>query len=419
MGTTAKPTGRDDSLCTLQLLMFALISLLMSSPVMADDSITPVTTNIPVMPTTRNLDHNESLLSLALHDMQQGQLELALQQIELLLHNQPDFHLAQLIHGDLLLAHAQALDTLGNTGKSSAQLEDLRAEARARLDSLLQPPPDGTVPEQVLQLASNIPHVIIVDTQESRLYVYANQLGSLHYIADYYVTIGKKGSGKSKEGDERTPLGVYFITQHLQNKTLEHTYGSQAFPLSFPNDWDKRQGLRGHGIWLHGTFSGTYNRPPHASDGCVVMTNTDLNSLVGYIILNITPVVITDHIRWITPQQAEAKRMELLQHMTQWQQDWQSLDIDHYLMHYDHQFTDDRMDFTQWSANKRRIAPSKNWIKVTLTDVSLFEYPGQRDVYLADFKQDYRSNNVNNIMSKHQYWQQQGNQWKILAENTP
>ncbi len=366
----------------------------------------------------RTLDHDESLLATTFSALREGKLDEAQRDIDTLLHAQPDFRLAQLIRGDLLLAHAQALDHIGNTRQDSPALEDLRAEARARLESVLQPPPAGMVPEQVLLLADSIRHIVVVDTEKSRLYLFANRNGMPVYLADFYVTIGRNGSGKSHEGDERTPLGIYRITSRLHDSALLATYGPLAFPLDFPNDWDKHKGSSGHGIWLHGTFSGTYSRPPHASDGCVVLTNTDLDSLANFITPDNTPVLITDHIRWVTPDTVLAERQQLMQHVSQWQQDWQSLNVERYLGNYSKDFTADQTGFADWAARKRQIAPGKRWIKVELSNLSLFEYPGQSGLFLADFRQDYQSNNLVNNMHKRQYWTQQSGEWKILAEDS-
>lgn len=38
-------------------------------------------------------------------------------------------------------------------------------------------------------------------------------------------------------------------------------------------------GRNGYGIWLHGTPSDTFSRPPRTSDGCVVLANTDLDEI--------------------------------------------------------------------------------------------------------------------------------------------
>src|SRR3546814_8483534 len=50
-------------------------------------------------------------------------------------------------------------------------------------------------------------------------------------------------------------------------RKLPDFYGDGAYPLNYPNEWDKHEGRKGYGIWLHGTPSTTYSRPPRASDG--------------------------------------------------------------------------------------------------------------------------------------------------------
>ena len=39
-------------------------------------------------------------------------------------------------------------------------------------------------------------------------------------VADYYASVGKLGTEKVVEGDQRTPLGVYYITSRLDAKQL-------------------------------------------------------------------------------------------------------------------------------------------------------------------------------------------------------
>lgn len=359
----------------------------------------------------------ESLLAQTLLSIQQNRLDVAIKQVENLLHLHPDFRLAQLIHGDLLLAHAQPLTTIGNTNAPAAKLDDLRDEARARLNSYLDRPVVGMIPEQLLQIDAGIATAIVVDTSKSRLYVFKNDKGELTNIADYYVTIGKNGTQKTREGDGRTPLGVYYITRKLSGDKLPDLYGNFAFPLNFPNDWDEKQGNFGHGIWLHGTTSSTYSRPPKASDGCVVLTNNDLDQLGKYLNPGSTPVVITDHIKWVPPQSAMADKDALIRQVEAWRHDWESRNTEQFLRHYAPNFTANRTKFADWAAAKRRVNQAKTWINVKLSKVSIFEYPGHKQMYMVSFEQNYRSNNLNNVMHKRQYWVQQNGNWKIVAEN--
>ena len=160
------------------------------------------------------------------------------------------------------------------------------------------------------------------NTKRSRLYVYENQRGRLQFVTDYYVTIGKQGAAKMREGDQKTPLGVYHVTANLPRAKLTDFYGSGAFPINYPNEWDKRQGRNGHGIWLHGTPSDTYARPPRASDGCIVLSNPDLEALGLGLQVGLTTVIIAEEIQWSTADAHESERQTLAQALESWRADW-------------------------------------------------------------------------------------------------
>ena len=122
-----------------------------------------------------------------------------------------------------------------------------------------------------------------MDSEKSRLYVFKNIDGAPQLVTDFYISGGKNGAEKEREGDQKTPIGVYTITSTMPKEKLSDFYGSGAFPLNFPNEWDKRLGKTGSGIWIHGTPSSTYSRPPRASDGCVVLTNEDFAAISKYV----------------------------------------------------------------------------------------------------------------------------------------
>ena len=100
-------------------------------------------------------------------------------------------------------------------------------------------------------------------------------------MTDFYISLGKNGVEKQRQGDQKTPLGVYRVISARER--LPDFYGPGAFPLDYPNDWDRLQHRNGHGIWLHGTPSDTYSRAPWATDGCVVLTNEDFAKLSRYV----------------------------------------------------------------------------------------------------------------------------------------
>ena len=343
--------------------------------------------------------------------------DLALSRVEELLRQHPNFRLAHLIRGDLLLARSRPLQTFGNTDKTvpREKVEDLRAEALARLQALRERPSDRQVPGYMLQMHPEQRHALVVDSRRSRLYVFQNAGGRPQYVADYYVTLGKQGIAKTREGDQKTPVGVYHVTANLPRQKLTDFYGAGAFPINYPNAWDRRLGRNGHGIWVHGVPSDTYARPPRASDGCIVMSNRDLLTVSQYMQVGVTPVIISDGVEWQDADALEAERKSLAAAIEAWRLDWESRDVGRYLSHYARDFASDDQDLAQWSAHKRRVNTSKEWIKVGLSGVTMFRYPQEKFVVVS-FDQDYRSSNLSNTMRKRQYWAKEGTRWKILYE---
>lgn len=349
--------------------------------------------------------------------IEQNRLDLALQQAEALTERYPNFRLGQLVKGDLLLARAQPISTMGNASNAPQEkLADLRAEALARINAYRSKPPANAVPRYLLQMLPEQKYAVVVDATRSRLYLYENVAGTPRLVTDYYITQGKLGAEKMREGDKKTPIGVYQVVGNLPREKLGDFYGSGAFPINYPNDLDKRLGRNGHGIWLHGTPSDTYSRPPRASDGCVVLANPDLDSLAPHLQVGLTPVIISQNIEWLTLDEWQSEKKSLLGAFDNWRQDWESRDGDRYSSNYSQQFNADGNDYATWTDQKRKVNAGKNWITVGADKVTMFRYPGRDDMAVVTFRQDYKSNNLNNTMMKRQYWQKENGQWKIIYE---
>jgi murein L,D-transpeptidase YafK len=359
----------------------------------------------------------EKALSGVLEAIEANQLGLATQRVEALIAAHPNFRLAHLIRGDLLMARARPLETFGNVPKTvpREKVEDLRTEALLRLRALRDRPSGERVPRHVLQLEPDQRYALLVDSRRSRLYVFENAGGRPQFIADYYVTLGKNGVEKTREGDQKTPIGVYHVTGNLPRQKLTDFYGAGAYPINYPNAWDKRLGRNGHGIWLHGTPSDTYSRPPRASDGCIVLANADLEAVGPRLQIGLTPVIIADEIEWIDAGAQERERTGLAAAFEAWRADWESRDTDKYLAHYAARFSSGDQDLAAWSEHKRKVNGSKSWIKVGVSRVSMLQYPRESFVVVS-FDQDYRSSNLSNAMRKRQYWIKEDGRWRILYE---
>ncbi len=361
----------------------------------------------------------EAELRRVLSDVAEGRAHAALDEVDGLIGRYPNFRLAYLVRGDLLLAHVRPIGGLGNAGSAAPErLEALRAEALARLQALRERPLAGAIPRQLLVLPKSEEHAIVVDASRSRVYVYENDRGVPRLVADYYGTLGKQGVGKLRQGDQKTPLGIYHVTSSIPGRKLPDLYGWGAFPLNYPNEWDRRAGRTGYGIWLHGVPSENYARAPRASDGCIALANEEIAELAKRVHPGATPVVIAERGEWLSAEAWRAEREAFLRELETWRADWESRDADKYLSHYAREFRTDGTDLAAWGAHKRAVNAAKRWIKVALANVSVLRSGAREGLIEVTFDQDYRSSNLSQRARKRQYWVQEDGRWKIAYEAT-
>jgi murein L,D-transpeptidase YafK len=364
-------------------------------------------------------EHPERQLIHAVDAMQAGNYYTAQKSLEALLEREPNFHLAQLLYGQLL-----ALRSGTHAGSPLAddsddpRLRDLVDEFRARIDDSRSSPPADSLPSPILKLDAATRYAVVVDLSKTRMYVLENDKGNLHVIRDYYSAIARNGYGKQSAGDLRTPVGVYHATGFTPGSALPPFYGAGAFPLNYPNSWDRAHGKSGNGIWVHGVPANTYARAPRSSEGCVTLANEDLLSLKPLIEPGETPVVFSDRVEWLPAAKVAAQRDTLLKAIEAWRRDWSALDTRSYLDFYASDFkTDDGMDKAAFADYKRRVNAGKKHVDVRLGDLSLFGYPGESGLVLAQFTQDYKSDNFDATSRKDQYWRRQADgAWKIVRE---
>ena len=363
----------------------------------------------------------EELMVKSLMAISAGDIQKALDTLDQILANTPNFKLAQMVKGDLLMARGLQFQNFGTPNPSSEDVAGYRDEARKRIERYLAKDTHSYIPEPVWQLDENQHYVFLVDANKSRLFVYRNDKGTLQYNADFYVTIGKNGGEKKYAGDKRTPLGVYYTAPRLTQK-LADMYGDAAYPLSYPNEWDKRQGKTGSGIWLHGTSHDTYSRPPQSSDGCVVLGNQDLNTLTPILEQGNIPVIIGKDIEWLKPTSSvfssnAQDKQALLDAIENWRKDWQSQETEIYLEHYSNNFSNGSLDYNHWAEEKRRIQASKPRVDIKLSNLSVLRHPNSpAPMAVVTFDQNFRSSVLDSQMRKRQYWIFENDRWKIIYE---
>lgn len=353
----------------------------------------------------------DAKLRLAVRTWRRGDWRSALEELEALIAKHPDFGAAHFMRAEIFAARGGSRQAFAKS--LGVDYEHLAEEARLRIAPVAHEA--GELPTALLRLPEGVNHAIAVDLSAARLYVVSRSDDGLRVTRDHYAAMGSAGFGKEREGDNRTPLGVYRILRWLDGDQLPELYGSGAFPVDYPNDWDRALGRTGHGIWLHGVPRDAYARPPRSSEGCVTLANADLQGLGDVVSLQSTPVILADRLRWETPTQRLERRERFEAELQAWRQAWQRRDTDAYLGFYAADFEDGSgRDYAEFAAHKQAVNRGKRWISVEMRGLAIYDYPGEEDLRLVSFEQHYASDNYASISQKRQFWRRQADgNWRI------
>ena len=353
----------------------------------------------------------------------EGRQREALAQAESLARDYPNFQLAQLAVGDLLMSRTRPIRRMGDVPEpdsarsiqAATVLEELRNESRQRVDAQRSRPPANTIPAQFLELSPRSRHAIAVDASRSRLYLFENTAKGLQLVADYYASVGKLGTEKSIEGDQRTPLGVYFITSRLDPATLKDFYGAGALPINYPNPLDQSRGKTGGGIWLHGTPPDQFARAPLATDGCLVLANPDLERILRTVEPRSTPVVIARQLQWVAPHSVSAERKSFEAVLNAWRSAKTQGDMARLLGFYAPDFqTYRKKPLEEWSQVLQAETRALRGRELHLKDKSYLRWTDSADTMVVTFGEVAEGARTGPV--KRQYWARRGQRWQIFFE---
>ncbi|GKT11834.1 MAG: hypothetical protein ISEC1_P0807 [Thiomicrorhabdus sp.] len=317
----------------------------------------------------------EKKLVAGLESIQSLSIDQALLQFSELSEQYPNYKLVQLLKADILAIKA------GNKSLSDdIHRRNPRTVGRLKSEALVRWEYSKSIPQHNIEFENHVlktaqqKHLVFIDLSDNRLYFYErNSEGVLELKANYYVSMGRLGSGKQKEGDSKTPVGIYHIVDLLPDSEVSDLYGIGALPLNYPNKWDLEHGKTGSGIWLHGTPRNTYIRAPKASRGCIVLNNSAMETLLAeYQLPFSTPVLIVDDVDKIS---LSVKKNPLV-----------------------------LSEVKTWLEN--------NHIGVDWGSVSVYRYPNEAGLLYVTFPAELEAELI------HQYWQQGvDGDWRLVYQS--
>lgn len=263
---------------------------------------------------------------------------------------------------------------------------------------------DGRYPAYLLEVPASVGTVLIAEANSSTLHYFRGGERGVTRLGGSYMSIGQNGVGKQRAWDRKTPLGIYFINDQLDTSKLHEKYGPTAFPIDYPNIWDRVSRRSGNGIWIHGVTPNGGRRPPLDTDGCIALPNDELVALEPRLMLLTTPVVITRDIRWAGTDEIADARDELRRELDAWVTSYAAGDLHGYLSLYSSDFTYRGMDHDEWAAFRTQSMTNAPVQQIRLDEVLLLADPEEDGLYLSRFRQVVVYDDRSVATLKRLYW---------------
>ena len=255
-------------------------------------------------------------------------------------------------------------------------------------------------------------NVLTCNKNDATLCVYKKSAGKTYKLSKKYSAFTGKNSGeKHKEGDLKTPTGIYKLTRKLSH--VDPFYGPFAFVTSYPNTFDKYKKSNGHGIWIHGL---PLNQERDTfTKGCIAINNSDIENLDKSINIEKTLLIINS--QDIEKNISKKKLSFILANLYAWRYAWIYNNIDDYLAFYSKDFKRfDGKNYDSFTHYKKRIFRKKEKKKIIFSDINVVPYPGTPNLFKVSFKEYYKSRSFEFTGNKVLIVKLTDKQFKILTE---
>jgi murein L,D-transpeptidase YafK len=231
-------------------------------------------------------------------------------------------------------------------------------------------------------------NILTCNKNKSTLCLYVKDNNNSYKLKkEYSAYTGKNRGGKIREGDLKTPIGIYNLTKRILK--VDPFYGPMAFVTSYPNSYDKYLGNDGHGIWIHGLPLN--QKRDTFTKGCIAIHNDSIECLNKN--LDITKTLLIINSSKVKTDISKEKLSILLSQLYLWRYTWLYNDIDSYLNFYSQDFIRfDGMKYKSFASYKKRIFKKQEKKKIIFSSINVIPYPNTPDLYKISFRESYKSN---------------------------
>jgi len=231
-------------------------------------------------------------------------------------------------------------------------------------------------------------NILTCDKSQSTLTLYIKDVNNSYSLTkEYSAFTGKIKGDKKREGDLKTPIGVYTLTKKLSK--VDSFYGPLAFVTSYPNSYDNYKGKNGSGIWIHGLPID--QERDSFTKGCIAINNQNIECLDRHIDISKTVLLINEESEHKTISKNELA--SVLSGLYAWRYSWLYNETQNYLDFYDTTFKRfDGMNKENFSKYKRRVFNKKENKTIIFNKLNVIPYPGSKNLFKVTFYEIYKSN---------------------------
>jgi murein L,D-transpeptidase YafK len=256
--------------------------------------------------------------------------------------------------------------------------------------------------------------LLTVDKEDLRaeLRTWPSQHQASRALSGFTIAVGKERGDKEREGDNRTPEGIYFTEGLIDGEKLPEKYGPKAIPINFPNPMDRLSKKSGYGIWLHGVENNARIEEANVTEGCVAFYNEDIDELAHWLKPHQGIVVIA---RDSAEVNRPADVQDLMSQTQNWAASWRERRLDDYVAHYHSEFKYKGLDRSGFHTYKKNVFAGYKQMTVEFGDIRAVTHPKYAISFMnQDFNGDDR------FITKGRkilYWSKdESGQWRIIHE---
>jgi len=256
----------------------------------------------------------------------------------------------------------------------------------------------------------SIRYVVLIVKKEKTLKVYDTKKDKI--IFESSVFVGKETGCKEREGDLKTPTGVYKLTKVLTK--LDAFYGPLALVTNYPNEFDKSLNNTGDGIWIHGVPNDDTRKP--YTKGCIALDNLNLKKLNNTINISNTIVIISEN-RQITISKEQLNT--IFTQLSLWKKAWKNNDLETYLSFYSKDFKrTNGWDINRFAKYKKRIFNKNETKTIIFSKINIIPYPNElgKIMFRIIMDENYKAKFYKFIGKKELYIELIDNKMQILIE---